>query len=271
MPDYDPKSIPILDDVIESGIIEETDSDDKHRAPIIDIKDMEDELSVDDGTINLFSSAPVELSPEDAIIEDGTAGDSHIGDLDADDSGPSIGTIDSLDDSPGNSLDDSPADTVDVTSPVNMEEEISSSYHTQADMEAADLEDNEVGDVEEAPFESALIDYHDDAYAVEEADDQIISGVAQSEHDHQAGTGDVADSVTEQTAATIEAQATHATQTAMSLAVDDIVEDVVNDIVSQLVPDLQQQLRYLVKQALDDRLPAAIIGENKTETDQSST
>ena len=97
MPDYDPKSIPILDDVIEADILEQADAEDKHKAPIADITEMEDDLTTDDDSMNLFSTAPVELSAEDIIIEDSTEEDGHIDELDTGDSGPSIGTIESLD------------------------------------------------------------------------------------------------------------------------------------------------------------------------------
>ena len=258
MPDYDPKSIPILDDVIEADIIEETDAEDKHRAPIIDISDMEDELSVDDGAINLFSTPPVELSPEDVITDDDTADDSHIDDLDTDESAPSIGAI--------VSLDDSPADALDVTAPVNTEDEDSSSYLAAADIEDADLPDNETAHGEEAPYESALIDYHDDADAVEESGDHMVPEAAQAEDEQQAETEELENSVSEQSVTRIENQATQST-----IALDDVVDDVVNDIVSQLLPDLQQQLRHLVKQALEDRLPAEIICQHKADTDQGSS
>ena len=258
MPDYDPKSIPILDDVIEAGILEEADAEDKHRAPIADITDMEDELPVDDGTINLFSTAPVELSPEDAIIEDEIADVSHIDDLNAEDPGPAIGTIDSLDDSPG----DSSSDVLDVTGAVDTEaEDYSSSYPTEAD-----IDDSETEDVEEEPFESALIDYHDDADTVEETKHQVASGSAQAEGVQHFQTEAVVDSVTEQPLTPIESEATPST-----IALDDIIDEVVNDIVSQLVPDLQQQLKHLVQQALEDRLPAEIISQDKADSDQGST
>ena len=84
----------------------------------------------------------------------------------------------------------------------------------------------------------------------------------------------MSDSEVEQTKAPIEdhaVQATHATQATIALAVDEIVDDVVNDIVNQLLPDLQQQLKYLVKQALEYRLPAEIIGQEEADTDQNST
>ena len=38
-----------------------------------------------------------------------------------------------------------------------------------------------------------------------------------------------------------------------------LLEPVVNEIVKQLMPDLEQQLRFLVKQALADRLPEKLI------------
>jgi len=270
MPDYDPKSIPILDDVIKSDILEQADAEDKHKAPLVDITDMEYDLSLDDGTINIFSTAPVELSPEDAIIEDSAADASLINDLDAGDSGPSIGSIDSPGDSPANSVDNSPADAVDDTSQVNTKDEDALSHQANTD-----IEDNETALFEEEAFESALIDYQNDADIVEETSDQTIpephSESRQAADNLHTDTEEALDSIAEQSAAPLETQETQATQATMALALDDIVDDVVNDIVSQLMPDLQQQLRYLVQQALEDRLPAEIISQHKPSSDQKDT
>ena len=247
MPDYDPKSIPILDDVIEADILEQADAEDKHKTPFADITDMEDELSVDDGTVNLFSTAPVELGPQDVIIEDSTADASLINELDAGDAGPSIGTLDSLG--------DSPADAVVDTSQVNTDVEDTSPHHARADKE-----ENEAEHFDEESFESALIDYQSDAEIVEETSEQ------------QPEIEEVTDSVIEQPATSIETQPTQAVQTTQAtqettaLTLEDIVDDVVNDIVSQLLPDLQQQLRHLVQQALEDRLPAVLISQDNRVT-----
>ena len=247
MPDYDPKSIPVLDDVIEADILEQADAEDKHKTPFADITDMEDELSVDDGTVNLFSTAPVELGPQDVIIEDSTADASLINELDAGDAGPSIGTLDSLG--------DSPADAVVDTSQVNTDVEDTSPHHARADKE-----ENEAEHFDEESFESALIDYQSDAEIVEETSEQ------------QPEIEEVTDSVIEQPATSIETQPTQAVQTTQAtqettaLTLEDIVDDVVNDIVSQLLPDLQQQLRHLVQQALEDRLPAELISQDNRVT-----
>ena len=247
MPDYDPKSIPILDDVIEADILEQADAEDKHKTPFADITDMEDELSVDDGTVNIFSTAPVELGPQDVIIEDSTADASLINELDAGDAGPSIGTLDSLG--------DSPADAVVDTSQVNTDVEDTSPHHARADKE-----ENEAEHFDEESFESALIDYQSDAEIVEETSEQ------------QPEIEEVTDSVIEQPATSIETQPTQAVQTTQAtqettaLTLEDIVDDVVNDIVSQLLPDLQQQLRHLVQQALEDRLPAVLISQDNRVT-----
>jgi len=267
MPDYDPKSIPILDDVIKADILEQADAEDKHKAPLADITDMEDDLSVDHGTINIFSTAPVELSPEDAIIEDSAADASLINDLDTGDSAPSIGALDSL------------GDAVHDTTPYNTNNVGSYSHHARAD-----TEDSETEHFEEEAYESALIDYQSDADVVQESNAQPIPEprpeTQLADDDKQAETEEATDSVIEQSPAPLEAQATQATQATqetqaiqatMTLAVDDIVDDVVNDIVSQLIPDLQQQLRYLVQQALEDRLPAEIISQHKTSTNQDDT
>jgi hypothetical protein len=38
-----------------------------------------------------------------------------------------------------------------------------------------------------------------------------------------------------------------------------LLDAIVDDVVKQLIPELEQQLRFLVKQALEDKLPAALI------------
>ena len=267
MPDYDPKSIPILDDVIEADILEQADAEDKHKAPIADITDMEDELSVDDGTINIFSTAPVELRPEDAIIEDSASDTSLINDMDAGDAGPCIGALDSLGDPLDDSSNYSPADAVDDTSSVNTDEEDTSSHHDRTD-----IENSETQHFAEEPFESALIDYNKDTDIAEETSDQPIPMLQpearRAADDQQTDTEEVADSLIEQPTAPVVTQTTQATR---ALALDDIVDGVVNDIISQLIPELQQQLRYLVQQALEDRLPAEIISQDKPFTDQDDT
>ena len=110
---------------------------------------------------------------------------------------------------------------------------------------------------------------------MQEASDQPIpepgSEAQQAGDEPQTETEEVADSVIEQSPSPVETQTTQATQATMALALDDIVDDVVNDIVSQLIPDLQQQLRYLVQQALEDRLPAEIISQDKLTTNQDDS
>lgn len=46
------------------------------------------------------------------------------------------------------------------------------------------------------------------------------------------------------------------------------LENIVNDMVKQLMPDLEQQLRFLVKQALEDNLPVNIIAQLSDKTDR---
>jgi hypothetical protein len=45
------------------------------------------------------------------------------------------------------------------------------------------------------------------------------------------------------------------------------LETVVADVVKQLLPDLEQQLRFLIQQALEEKLPAEIIKPADTDTD----
>lgn len=48
------------------------------------------------------------------------------------------------------------------------------------------------------------------------------------------------------------------------------LESIVDDVVKQLIPDLEQQLRFLVQQALEEKLPAEILDQLSTgKNDQS--
>ncbi len=49
---------------------------------------------------------------------------------------------------------------------------------------------------------------------------------------------------------------------------DDIVDNIVDHLLTQLLPDLEQQLRLLVHQALEDKLPGEL--PNKDTTDKAS-
>jgi len=49
------------------------------------------------------------------------------------------------------------------------------------------------------------------------------------------------------------------------------LEPIVESVVKQMMPDLEQQLRFLIQQALEKRLPSEILKSANTETDDNST
>jgi hypothetical protein len=50
-----------------------------------------------------------------------------------------------------------------------------------------------------------------------------------------------------------------------------VLESIVKSVVKQMMPDLEQQLRFLIQQALEERLPQDILKLSNTETDDNST
>jgi hypothetical protein len=50
-----------------------------------------------------------------------------------------------------------------------------------------------------------------------------------------------------------------------------VLEPIIESVVKQMMPDLEQQLRFLIQQALEKRLPSEILKSTGTETDDNST
>jgi hypothetical protein len=183
MPDYDPKSIPILDDIIE---------EDKPEPALTesDISDLDNELSSEQAidSLDLFN---------------GTATNSEAETEESD-----IGSIDQF-----------------ISPPLG------------------DLEE-----AEEEAVESALIDYHSDDVVA--PDINLQHETAQQETVQQ-------DTVSNKDDPAIHDMSIENMPAAPAEAVD--LDKIVDEIVKQLIPDLEQQLRFLVLQALEDRLPEELI------------
>lgn len=185
MPDYDPKSIPILDDIIDNEVDSEVDSENTDAADTAYTKPLSEEANTD---------IP--------------------------------GTEDGSDD---NTLDLFKGDITGFE---------------------ADRDDNPESD-ETSDIESALIDYQADDIELHDtpSDDavtlqpEIADQAANQADDH---TDDQADDFTP----------------AINL------NEIVDDVVKQLIPDLEQQLRFLVRQALEEKLPEEII--QKTVSDDTT-
>ena len=201
MPDYDPKSIPILDDVIETE-----DASSENTAI-----DDEDEI------FTLFEAEPAQS--EDNL------------DLFAETTEPQIGIIDDIiDEEISNDI--HPHD-IEASQQAVITDFEAAAYENSTDISTDDLVAESKPEIE--PIESALIDYDDDA-----EENETVSDIQPVEVEQQT------------------------TENPASL------ESVVDDITKQLMPDLEQQLRFLIQQALEDRLPEDVIDkltDNYTKSD----
>ena len=189
MPDYDPKSIPILDDIIEG------ESENADAAETSDKKIISEGISTGIvGTENIQDDDTLDLFIDEASgIEAGAVE-------------PEISVIDKF---IGGVKDDS--------------------------------EEIEAENSETETVESALIDYQaetditqGDNHTIEDPSTQHQTTAAQPDIPYQ--------------------------------PVD--LNMIVDDVVKQLIPDLEQQLRLLVKQALEEKLPEEIIKHVSAESDE---
>lgn len=222
MPDYDPKSIPILDDVIET---EDTSSENT-------VIDDEDEI------FTLFEAEPVQsednldLFAETSIVaETLTTGNQANEDDFVETTEPQIGIIDDIiDEEISNDI--HPHD-IEASQQAVITDFEAAAYENSTDISADDLVAESKPEIE--PIESSLIDYHNDA-----EENETVADIQPVEVEQQT------------------------TENPVSL------ESVVDDITKQLMPDLEQQLRFLIQQALEDRLPEDVIDKltkNHTKSD----
>ena len=181
MPDYDPKSIPILDDIIEDDIVEEDKSEPELAAPELDDFQYRDSDDSSIASLDLFTANTLDAAEDTAQ--------------------PELGTLEQLTDS-------------------------------AEDEQAEDNTDT---------MESALIDYHADQ------DETALGHHSESQAINE--SFDVDDKLHE---ITVEEKALDPVQPAT-------LSSLVDGVVQQLMPDLEQQLRVLVQQALEEKLPEEIV------------
>ena len=185
MPDYDPKSIPILDDIIDDDIVKDDTSEPELTGSVFTDVENQDSDEAAINSLDLFVDDTVDIEQE--AME------------------PSLGTIDRF---------------------INPAEDEPTAIETDT-------------------AESALIDYQLD---------QDESGIS-IQHDTQAVEDIPGPDETEE-GITIEdtAEDTSASDPNQPVTLNAIVDD----IVKQLMPDLELQLRFLVQQALEEKLPEEI-------------
>ncbi len=234
MPDYDPKSIPVLDDIIED---EAGDADNIHEKIIIS-----DEISNDDNTLDLFNHAPGNIE----------------GDIEIEYSEPEIGAIDKF-------IEDDVSVNIEATGDFREEESREENHNEVPDAgetgsESFNEPDHESGhepDLEPQVFESALIDY-------------TYQNQTENSLELQAESGTTSEEINTDNAHALEEQSQNPSNINESaiiaepaIALD--VDAIINDVVSQVMPELEQQLRTRLKQALQESLPQEVIEETAPE------
>ncbi len=182
MADYDPKSIPILDDIIDDDIVKDDTTELELTGSVFADVDNQDSDETAINSLDLFVDDTVDIEQE--TME------------------PPLGTIDRF---------INPAD-------------------------------NELTAVKTDSAESALIDYQLD----QDEPDISIQPDTQALEDTP-GPDETSDDIT--------IEDTTASDPNQSITLNAIVDD----LVKQLMPDLEQQLRFLVQQALEEKLPKEIV------------
>lgn len=208
MSDYDPKSIPILDDVIKVEETDNTDIDDQEGEPaLFETTPVEAENNLD-----LFVAESIKASASTVVTED-VPGEGSL----SEDTEPQIGIIDEF-------IAEDSSHTIDITAAEDAI--IENSIPVSANDAAAETDEPE----------SALISYNTGTEATEAVSDT---------------TSDI--EAINIAAVDVEPQPAEQPEPPASL------QSMVDDITKELMPDLEQQLRYLIQQALEDRLPDEVI------------
>ncbi len=208
MPDYDPKSIPILDDVIKVEEADNTDIDDQEGEPaLFETTPVEAENNLD-----LFVAESIKASASTVVTED-VPGEGSL----SEDTEPQIGIIDEF-------IAEDSSHTLDITAAEDAI--IENSIPVTANDAAAETDEPE----------SALISYNTGTEETETVSDT---------------TSDI--EAINIAAVDVEPQPVEQPEPPASL------QSMVDDITKELMPDLEQQLRYLIQQALEDRLPDEVI------------
>lgn len=208
MPDYDPKSIPILDDVIKLEETDNTDIDDQEGEPaLFETTPVEAENNLD-----LFVAESINASASTVVTED-VPGEGSL----SEDTEPQIGIIDEF-------IAEDSSHTIDITAAEDTI--IENSIPVSANDAAAKTDEPE----------SALISYNTGTEVTETVSDT---------------TSDI--EAINIAAVDVEPQPAEQPEPPASL------QSMVDDITKELMPDLEQQLRYLIQQALEDRLPDEVI------------
>jgi hypothetical protein len=245
MADYDTRSIPILDDIIEKPESEKTTVFDGATVDLNVDADADDTNSLTENNLDLFTDTSAYA--------------------DSDEIEPQIGIIDDFDEDRG---DEAEQMVFSATSISVLDDVISEVSEAATGLDEAETE----------AIESALIDFHRDAGDESTEFSDFTPAIAGADEyddlDLEATTAaiDIESSIVFASPADEASEPYAEISNHVSGETEDLrytLESVVDDIVKQLIPDLEQQLRFLVQQALEDRLPDTILDQLTTKNNRS--
>ncbi len=238
MPDYDSKSIPVLNDVIDDD-----DITDEHE--IVDLSNLN--ASLDDDNFDLFvdelteSIGDTEVTPLENLSVETT---------DTENITPEIGDINDVEDQDAVLSTGAAAFSTlkDEQLTARISDEINTAIGNYEKISFEEDNTPSVGLPEDEPeIESALIDYRvTEGTPPVEAETPLVTTLDEPE---------------------VEAIAAHTdTPATPAISLDDLTED----IIKQIMPGLEEQLRHLVQQALEERLPEALVTSSSTGDGQNN-
>jgi len=269
MPDYDSRNIPILDDVIDDTDL--TDDDE-----IIDLSNIANFVD-DDDNFDLFATGLTDTDDESSLPHTDNFIDEYE---DSDSADPVMGNLDALDAlnrrADTVSVDNgayfsSVAEEIDIKINDDSDNTLSNTFDVierfNVDVQVADTPEEvtlnfQADDDEFEETTSALINHYTDVTDELNAIDKVTA----------LNWGDDADISLQETSEEIDDEADEDTVVetdevfSTAINVDEItpqataslaLEIITEDIVKQIMPALEQQLRTLVQQALEEKLPAS--------------
>lgn len=249
MPDYDPKSIPILDDIIEHKTEKDKEEIEKIEETVIDLSNIADE---EEDTFDLFATEPETENT-----------DPQVGAIENIETFENIETLENTEALNTHKFSsDIATDAMPDLTP-EIDPDIFSPDTPDPDNFSVDIsyQENEIIPDEAEPVESALIDYH-----AEEDDDVVIDIPHKPESEPEiepaietAIKPVITEIIETGTKTDIESDTGHSDESTQTLSLETIADTIANDVIQQLMPELEQRLRILVAQALHEKLPAKII------------
>ena len=249
MPDYDPKNIPILDDVIDSADNKKRDVDlSVGGAELLD-DEPDSEFHATENNMDLFASEDIDLAAEDSDIdpaifeaEAATISAPIIEYTISATAEPQIDAIDNISNESGY-----------AQSQTLVEQNISPQMDDSSTLQEAIAEEqrSDVQGSSEAVYQD---DVPLDNPAKASEDEDKVEKVESALIDYPA----VDEAEMETPAINLSAINQQVEVKQHSLAATSI-QAVTDDIIKQLMPELEQQLRLLLEQTLKDKLPEEII------------